>query len=148
MKILETTGLNKDFMFLSQQLENYQFELIPQLKQADYNLTENMNSIIGFVVYNNNVPIACIGLKPINKTTCEIVRVYVEKEYRNNGLATKLFSKILGLAKNLDYKNVEMVAWAKATPAINLYKKLGFTASTEKLSQITNSNYIVFTKNL
>ncbi len=148
MKIIRTTGTNKNFVLLSKKLEEFQFSLLPELKTVNYNLTENMQDISGFVAYQNTTPIACIGFKKIDEQTCEIVRVFVLKEYRNKGIASALFLKILDLAKSLDYKRAEMFVWAQATEAVNLYKKLGFKNTSPKLSQIINANYIIFSKTL
>ena len=94
MKIIQTTGTDKNFVLLSKKLEEFQFNILPELKNTNYNLTENMQEISGFVAYQDATPIACIGLKKIDEQTCEIVRVFVSENFRNKGIASAMFLKI------------------------------------------------------
>ncbi|MBQ3047860.1 MAG: GNAT family N-acetyltransferase [Clostridia bacterium] len=135
MKIVKVNGLNKDFYNLCKKLEDFQFNLIPILKQKNYTLTDNLQEITGFVLYSNNLPIGCIGLKKINDDVCEIVRVFVEEKYRGNGYASLLFDKIENLAKELNFKKLEMVAWCDAKSAVRLYEKVGYSKGKEKISE-------------
>ena len=149
MEIVKVNGSHKDFFYLSQKLEEFQFNLMPGLKEKGYSLTENLNDIVGYVLYDNDKPIGSIGLKKISDANCEIVRVYVCDEYRGKGYATILFEKIETLAKNMGYKNAEMVAWSKSESAIRLYKKLGYDSTEEKDSEwFVGLKYIEFLKSL
>lgn len=135
MKILKVNGQDKDFFELCKKLEDYQYKLIPIIKEKGYTLTDNLQDITGFVLYIDNNPVASIGLKESSKDVCEIVRVFVCDEYRGKGYATLLFKEVEGLAKTLGYKKAEIVAWCKAKPALELYKKLGYTQTEEKISE-------------
>ena len=149
MQFSQVNGTNKDFLQLCNKLQDFQFHLMPVLKDKGYNLTENLDCITGFILYDNKKPIGSIGLKKVSVDTCEIVRVFLEEEYRGNGYSKLLFEKIEALAKELNYKKAEMVAWSKATTAINLYKKLGYNSSDEKYSEwFTGLKYIEFHKTL
>lgn len=149
MNIVKVNGTNKDFFKLCENLEEFQFNLIPVLKEKGYNLTENLNDIVGFVLYIDNLPIGSIGLKKIDESTCEIVRVFIREDYRGNGYAKLLFEKIENLAKTMGFKKAEMVAWCKAKSALRLYKKLNFTFSEEKESKwFAELRYVELFKNL
>ena len=122
---------------------------MPVLKEKNYNLTIDLHEITGYLLYIDKKPIGTIGLKKINDTTCEIVRVFIREEYRKNGYASLLFDKIEKLAKTLGYNKAEMVAWSMAKGAINLYKKLGFISSEEKTSEwFCELKYLEFYKNI
>lgn len=149
MKIVKVNGNNPDFMYLCKELENFQFDLLPILKEKNYSLTDDLDEVIGFVMYINELPIGSIGLKRISENVCEIVRVFVCENFRGKGYAKILFEKIEGLAKLMGFKKAEMVAWAKAKSAINLYKKLNYNMSAEKPSEWFGGNaYIELFKDL
>ena len=80
-------------------------------------------------------PVASIGIKKVNDTKCELVRVFVLEQYRKKGYATTLFNKIQQLARNLGYKEIELVVWCDATNAVSFYKNLGFVLREEKFSE-------------
>jgi len=144
MDIIQVNGSHKDFESLCRALEEFQYNLLPVLKEnEDYILTDNLDSITGLILYINKKPVGSIGLKAISKDTCEIVRVFVHSEHRGNGYAKILFEKIESLAKKLGYKKAEMVAWCEAKPALSLYKKLGYTFSEEKISEWYGGNKYV-----
>lgn len=135
MLILKVNGLNEDFYYLCRKLEDFQYALMPILKEKGYNLTENLEEIIGFVLYDDGNPIGSIGLKKISEDTCEIVRVFVCEKHRGKGYSKLLFEKIEALAKEVGYKKAEMVAWTKAEAALGLYKKLCYNFSEEQESE-------------
>ncbi len=149
MTIKEVKGKDKDLFLMSKKLEDFQFNLMPCLKEKGYSLTDELSDILGFIMYDEDKPIASIGLKKVSDDRCEIVRVFVDENYRGRGYAKLLFQKIEQLAISLGYKYAEMVAWQKANAATALYVKLGYTASEEKESEWFNGlKYIEFLKEL
>ena len=135
MKIVKVNGEDKDFFSLSEQLQNYQYGIIPVLKEKGYNLINDLKDVIGFVLYIDDKAVGSIGLKKVNDNTCEIVRVFVDESYRCKGYATMLFDKIETLAKEMGFKNLEITAWCFAESAVRLYKKLNYICSEEKISE-------------
>lgn len=149
MQIVKVDGNNKDFKLMCEQLENFQFNMIPILKEKEYSLTDDLNEITGYLLYDNEKPIGSIGLKKISDESCEIVRVFVLDEYRGNGYAGMLFEKIENLAKEQGFKKAEMVAWVSAKSALRLYEKLGYLKTEEKVSEwFGGSKYVELYKNL
>lgn len=135
MKIIKVDSANKDFENLCKKLEEYQFELLPILKEKNYSLVQNLQEIFPFVMYEENLAIGCIGVKRISNESCEVVRVFVDKKYRGKGYALKLFDAAENFAKSLGYKKAELVVWSAAKPAVALYKKLGYTFEKENISE-------------
>ena len=149
MKILKVKGTNDDFKMLCSKLENFQFEMLPVLREKEYSLTDDLENITGFVLYVDDKPVGSIGLKHISDEACEIVRVFVMQNYRGNGYAKLLFSEVESLAKKMGYKRAEMVAWKKATAALKLYKDLNYVFGEEQVSSWYGGNlYIELYKNL
>ena len=142
-------GQDRDLFLMSKKLEDFQFNLMPCLKENGYSLTDDLSDILGFVMYDESKPVASIGLRKVTNDRCEIVRVFVDENYRGRGYAKLLFQKIEELAITLGFKFAEMVAWQKVNAATSLYVKLGYTASEEKESErFDGLKYIEFLKEL
>ncbi len=149
MDIVKVDGNNKDFKLMCESLENFQFDMIPILKEKDYSLTDDLSEVTGFVLYDKNKPIGSVGLKKISDDSCEIVRVFVLSEYRGNGYAGMLFEKIENLARETGFKKAEMVAWVAAKSALKLYERLGYQKTEEKISEwFGGSKYVELYKDL
>ena len=101
MQLVKVSGNSKDFTYLCKQLECFQYNLIPVLKENKYTLTDDLQEITGYVLYVDNNPVGSIGLKKISNDVCEIVRVFVLESYRGNGYANLLMKKIQHYIKNL-----------------------------------------------
>lgn len=128
-------GTDENFMGLCKKLEEFQFNLMPELKQKGYNLTDDLKEVEGFVLFQKNDPIASIGLKKVNDKRCEIVRVFVREDFRGNGFARLLFKEAEDYARECGFEEVEMVAWTKSVSALKLYHKLNYEFSDEKESE-------------
>lgn len=149
IKIVRVNGNNEDFEKLCLMLENFQHKLLPGLAEKGYSLRDDLQDIVGFLLYHNEIAVGSIGIKKIDDKTCEIVRVYVRDEYRGKGYSKLLFNQIEELSRKLGYKRAEMVTWAASTAALSLYKKLGYTCSEEKASEwFEGLKYIELYKNL
>lgn len=149
MNIVKVNGNDKDFLSMCKALEEFQFNMIPILREKEYSLTDDLNDITGFVMYDADKPIASIGLKKIDKGSCEIVRVFVLEEYRGKGYAGMMFEKIENLARELGFKKAEMVAWVSAKSALRLYEKIGYTKTEERNSEwFGGAAYVELFKNL
>ncbi len=78
------------------------------------------------VAYHEHIAIGCVALRQFKDNIGEIKRLYVKPEYRNHHVASKLMTQIIMLAENLSYKTLLLDTLATMTPAITLYKKIGF----------------------
>lgn len=135
LTIKQVKGNDKIFVVLTKKLQDFQYDLMPELKNQGYNLTDDLEEIEGFVLCENEKPIASIGIKQISKTRAEIVRVFVDENYRGKGYAKLMFDIIENHARLGGYTEVEMIAWTKSVAALGLYKKLGYEFSEEKKSE-------------
>lgn len=137
-----------EFIEMCHKLEDFQYDLMPELASQGYCLTEDLDEIDGFFLYDNGNLIGSIGLKEVSDDICEIVRVFVEEQFRGKGYSKVLFEEIENYAKNKGYKKAEMVAWAKAVAAVSLYKKLGYSCSEPQFSEWFGYEYVEFNKEL
>lgn len=71
--------------------------------------------VIGMVAYHRH-----------SKSRCEMKRLYVKPEYRENKLGKKLVLEIIDHAKKAGYKEMVLDTIIPLQSAIHLYKKVGF----------------------
>lgn len=71
--------------------------------------------------------IACVGIRRIDDTTAEMKRMWVKTNQHGKGLGSVLLQQALLLAKDCGYKKIQLDTLNTMTPAINLYRKNGFT---------------------
>ena len=55
-----------------------------------------------------------------------VEEVVVDEKYRGKGIATKIMNKIIKKAKELELDCLELTVKNRNTPAMNLYKNIGF----------------------
>lgn len=69
--------------------------------------------------------VGCAAFKPVDKSTCEIKRLFVLEEYRSNGIGEVLIKDILNLAFK-KYEIVQLETLPIMTSAIRIYERNGF----------------------
>lgn len=62
--------------------------------------------------------------QPIDNTL-ELQRFYIDEEYRNLNIGSKVMSKIKEVAKDMNYSGLSLKVYCN-NPAINFYNKNGF----------------------
>jgi putative acetyltransferase len=82
-----------------------------------------------FVIDMNNEIAGGGGIFPtegLPENTCELVKLYVSKKYRHNGVGQTLLQKCMEEAKKQGYEKMYLESMPELTNAISLYKKNGF----------------------
>jgi putative acetyltransferase len=67
------------------------------------------------------------AVRKIDKSKCEIKRIYLKKEFRGRGFGRELFFKALEYAEE-NYPTVVLKTDAGLKDSINMYLKNGFSA--------------------
>jgi len=70
--------------------------------------------------------IGCIALRRIDKSTCEMKRLFVAPEHRGKGIGRALASFLIDEAKKLGYKRLRLDTVTSMQAANALYASLGF----------------------
>ena len=92
------------------------------------NIIKNKNNIL-LCYEENNIIKGYIYLKPVNNDSqnCYLIDgLYVDNEYRNKGIATKLIENALNVIKETNVAVVDINVMANNSVAISLYKRFGF----------------------
>lgn len=99
------------------------------------------------VLMDNDKIVGMVGLKRLRNNLCEGKKLVVLKEYRQQGLATKLAEELLKFAQEQRYKKIilQVLSPEKKAEALAVYKQWGF--SEIKFSQ-KNPTILYFEKKL
>jgi len=128
MKIVHTDGSSEDFYGLCEKLDASLNENVPSRKAAGLNSLYNVEKINDvFLLYDDEKAIGSIGLWLHDNETCELMRVFIDNEYRGRGLAGKLVAEIESLAKSKGYNKIALRTWSSTPYSIRAYEKLGYT---------------------
>jgi acetylglutamate kinase len=79
-----------------------------------------------FLALCEGQPVATAAWTEFSPTLVEMKRVYVQPAHRGKGIARALSQHIIGESKRRGFVHVGISTWATATPAIALYRQLGF----------------------
>ena len=104
-----------------------------------------------FWVYEtNNKVIGCMGYLPLSQKYIEIHKLYIDKKYRNKGLAKKLILKVESIAAKKNFKYISLWTDTRFKEAHEMYRKLNYKKSkkTRKLYDISNTSEFNFKKKL
>jgi putative acetyltransferase len=126
IEIFRTDSTNTDFKILVSQLDKELFERYGQVQSNldQHNKIETCDAVL--IVKGNNNFIGCGCFKKYNKDTAEIKRMYVDPNYRGQGISKKIIGELEGWAKELGYKYTILETGIKQPEAIGLYKKYGY----------------------
>jgi len=87
--------------------------------------------------------IGAYGLYPLDEQTCELRKMYLQKEYRGRGLGRMLLEDALSQARRLGFRRIVLETASVLTEAIALYKSYGFVEYTpEHMSSRCDQAYM------
>jgi len=100
-------------------------EFLEALCKEDENqvLVYEINRVVGFLMFVKQAR----SMLRLKRSRAMITDLYVEEEYRGQGIASKLLERCLQYLKSMGVEEVRVNVLVNNTPAISLYRKLGFT---------------------
>ena len=93
-----------------------------------YALFQYPESIL-HVVRVNDIAVGCCGIFPtagLPDGCVELVKFYLEKEYRESGIGLNLFGMSIESAREFGYKSIYLESLPHYAKAVNMYEKNGF----------------------
>ena len=103
-----------DFQDVERELDKFPGEYSPEFK----------GTIL--LAYINGTPVGVVALRKIEDHICEMKRLYVKEEARGRGIGRYLSIALMERARELGYKKMRLDTLYSMTPAVSLYKSLGF----------------------
>jgi ribosomal protein S18 acetylase RimI-like enzyme len=79
-----------------------------------------------FIASEAGRPIGCVALRPLDRETCELKRLYVRPEARRTGVGRRLVEAIVEEAVRLGYRWLRLDTVPSMDAARALYRSLGF----------------------
>lgn len=127
IKLVEVTAENSDLALLINKLDEYLMERYPveDVHTIDFE-DPNVNEISFVVAYYDGKPVGCGAVRPLDSEYTELKRFYVQPEYRNKGIAGRIFTYLENKAKELNYCVLRLETGEEQPEAISFYKKNGF----------------------
>ena len=101
-------------------LQNYDDEL--DHLEAKYGLPDGRL----YLLFCEGKAAGCIGLRKIDEESCELKRLYVRPEFRNQGLGSALVEKIINDAREVGYSQILLDTLPFLESAIRMYRSFGF----------------------
>lgn len=128
LKYCWTDGTSEIFHQFYLITEEYYSQIVGGAKNRkafiSYNISESIQDVL--LVYQDNVCIACAGMKKYSEQDVEIKRVWVEPAYRGLKIATQMVLKIEDKARKKGFQRTILQTRPIMPDAIALYKKLGY----------------------
>jgi len=128
MDVKLTNGKDPDFIRLAGQLDDYLNRLAGGEEHrkvyVPLNALDDIHHV--YVLYDEDVPIACGAFKHHCQGTAEVKRVFVAEPHRNKGIAKHLMRLLEAYAKTVGYTKFVVETGRDMLGAVTLYKRLGY----------------------
>ncbi len=116
---LEEFGANKPGTVYYDASTDHLFELFSETKGSFYLVAENKGIVLGGA-----------GIYPtqdLPEGTCELVKMYLNRDARGLGLGRKMISQCIDMAAALGYHQIYLETMPELKKAVSVYEKFGFT---------------------
>jgi putative acetyltransferase len=84
-----------------------------------------------FVLLDGHRLIGTVALTQASESSCELCRMYLDSEYRSQGLGRLLLDKAISEAKDRSYAEMHLKTAAVLVDAICLYESVGFVRTSD-----------------
>ena len=80
-----------------------------------------------WLALSNDRGIGCVALRPLDDRIAEVKRMFVEAEYRGQGVGRVLMETLIAGARERGYETLRLGTLHDMDAALGLYRALGFT---------------------
>ena len=123
----EVESNNTDLLYLISKLDQYLYERYPSDEVYVIDFSDpDISKTIFVVAYDNEMPIGCGAIRPLDEVTVELKRFFVEPDYRKQGIAGMILNYLHEKAYSLAFSTIRLETGAQQPEAISFYKKHGY----------------------
>jgi putative acetyltransferase len=125
-QLTKTTSDNPDFRLLVAQLDAHLAGIYGE-EQAfftEHNKVDAIKHVV--VVYRNDKPVGCGGIKAFSDSEMEIKRMFVQPEQRGQGIASDILTVLENWAKELGYTETILETLVVKESVIAMYARNGY----------------------
>ena len=126
MKIKRTNSSDPDFKDLVTQLDLFLQECYGETQSFydQFNKIKLLNHVV--VAYHEDKPVGCGAFKKLDDTTIEIKRMYVDPEFRQMHIGSKILEELENWGAEWNFKKVVLETGKLQPVAIKLYEKKNY----------------------
>ena len=106
--------------------EPYPYDLLHLADPSEEAVSDYLNRGKCYVAYSGNTIVGEYVLLPTRPFTIELVNVAVAEEHHGKGIGKELVRHAISMAKNLNYKVIEVETGDAGIGQLALYQKCGF----------------------
>lgn len=148
LRLARTTSENPDFRTLVQLLD----QDLAERDGAEHGFYAQYNKINlihhAVVAYQHDQPVGCGAFKEFEAGTVEIKRMYVQPEYRQQGVARAVLGELEKWAAELGYASAVLETGKRQPEAIALYERNGYALTPNYGQYIGVENSVCLRKEL
>lgn len=137
---------NSDFIQLCKELDDVHNTIVAEQRAPNSSCLYELETYKNvYVMYFAEKPVGCIAFSNVIKENIEIGIVYVREKYRNQGIATEIFEKVLESSIKKGADSLTLDTYERLEDAVRLYKKWGFQV-VPKFENLKDSPYSICMK--
>ena len=141
MTIKKTVGTDDNFLTLLKKLDSFLDRVIPKRIEAGLHSFFNLGNLKDiFLMTDRGRAVGSAGLWCHDGEQCELIKVYVEDDYRGHGIAPKLIAQVEKLAREKGYDRIFGRIAMQQDSAIKMYNKLGYQTVPDEDFKYANRN--------
>lgn len=95
-----------------------------------------------FVALKDGNAVACVGLRPLGGSACEMKRLYVRDSARGSGLGRQLAELVIREARAIGYSTLKLDTLPSMVAAQTLYEALGFRDTARYNDQVEGVRFM------
>ncbi|MCR5529089.1 MAG: GNAT family N-acetyltransferase [Saccharofermentans sp.] len=123
-----TNGSDKAFHDFYLKTEEFYSSIVGGRKNREafipYNISESIADVL--IAESDGIAVGCGGLKMYSRNAIEIKRLWVDKEYRGNHIATEIMERLEDRAEREGCTRLILQTRPSMEEAISLYTKRGY----------------------
>jgi putative acetyltransferase len=125
-QLIKTTSDNPDFRLLVAQLDAHLAGIYGEEQDffTQHNKVDAIKHVV--VVYLEDEPVGCGGIKAYSDTEMEIKRMFVQPEQRGQGIASDILTVLESWAKEMGYAETILETLVVKESVIAMYARNGY----------------------